>query len=299
MKWFYIFISIILFIYALLFFWKFFEPRYVLPKIIWFYWDKEMPLLIQQIKDYNRQALEGWDVRYLNEHTLGEYIKPWDFPSGYDKLISQHKADWIRAFLLMNHGGCWCDASIILNSGNSVNDLWEESVDIRSDFTGFYTDHLLENKHFKGIPVNIENWFFMVPQESRILRLWYDEFTKAITEGFPNYASSIIKEKGVNVIDYGAEVYFTQHKCLQVVLQRIKKLPPMILKPSRETMFKLHSICEENKSQKVVDSDNDWKRKCIMNSFKEQPEENRKIPFIKLSRFERETEIDISPFFKM
>lgn len=291
MKWFYTFLSIILFICALLIINRLIEKKYFLPKIIWFYWDTEIPLLIQQIKDYNRRALEGWDIRFLNEKTLGDYIKPWDFPTGYDTLIPQHKADWIRAFLLSRHGGCWCDASIILNSKKALNDLWEESIQIQSEFTGFYT-YYTENKLVKGIPTNIENWFFMVPQNSRIMRLWYEEYTGAIKEGFVTYRNRILKE-GINLDYYYSKgitdnVYFTQHFCMQAILQRSKVINPMILKSSGDTMFKLHKECKEE--EKV--------RTYVMNLFLHNPSYVRKIPYVKLTRYERETGIDISPYFK-
>ena len=266
---------------------------YDLPKIIWMYWDEvELPPLIKQIRTYNMSALEGWDVRFLNENMLDEYIKVWDYPAGFTDLIPQHKADWIRAFLLSRHGGCWCDASIILNSGEALNDLWKESVKKKSDFTGFYSSDTEENPTVKGIPVRIENWFFMVPQGSRIMRLWYEEFTGAVKDGLLAYRSRILKE-GINLDIYYSkgltdDVYFTQHFCMQAVLQRATTLPPMILIFSGESFSRLVRECNLEKGIS----------ECIMNRIRNNPDEVRKLPFIKLSRHERNTGIDISSFFK-
>ena len=268
------------------------QRTYVLPKIAWMYWDTvDLPPLIDQIRRYNTGAFKGWDIRFLNQHMLDEYIKVWDYPAGYKELIPQHKADWIRAFLLSRHGGCWCDASIILNSGAALNELWQESVDQQSDFTGFYTDHLDKKVTIKGVPCNIENWFFIVPRESRIMQLWYEEFTGAIKEGLLVYRNRIMKE-GTNLDIYFSnglndEVYFTQHFCLQAVLQRAKKLPPMILKFSGDSFFRINKECNLKKGTS----------ECVMNRIRNDHDNIRKIPFIKLSRHERETGIDISPFF--
>ena len=285
--------SVIIIFICLLWIQQFMTQRtYVLPKIAWMYWDTvDLPPLIDQIRRYNTGAFKGWDIRFLNQHMLDEYIKVWDYPAGYKELIPQHKADWIRAFLLSRHGGCWCDASIILNSGEALNELWQESVDQQSDFTGFYTDHLDKKVTIKGVPCNIENWFFIVPRESRIMQLWYEEFTGAIKEGLLVYRNRIMKE-GTNLDIYFSnglndEVYFTQHFCLQAVLQRAKKLPPMILKFSGDSFFRINKECNLKKGTS----------ECVMNRIRNDHDNIRKIPFIKLSRHERETGIDISPFF--
>jgi len=285
--------SVIIIFICFLWILKFMTDRvYDLRKIIWLYWDTvEVPPLIKQIRTYNTDALKGWDVRFLNEHMLDEYIKVWDYPAGFNELIPQHKADWIRAFLLSKHGGCWCDASIILNSRAALNDLWQESVDQQSDFTGFFTDHAGKKITIRGVPFNIENWFFIVPRDSKIMRLWYEEFTQAIKEGLLAYRNRILKE-GINLDVYylnglNDSVYFTQHFCLQAVLQRMKTHPPMILKFSGDSFFRINKECDLKKGVS----------ECIMNRIRDKPEEVRKIPFIKLSRHERDTGIDISPFF--
>ena len=85
--------SVIIIFICLLWIQQFMTQRtYVLPKIAWMYWDTvDLPPLIDQIRRYNTGAFKGWDIRFLNQHMLDEYIKVWDYPAGYKELIPQHK----------------------------------------------------------------------------------------------------------------------------------------------------------------------------------------------------------------
>jgi len=271
----------------------FVNNQYEIPKIAWFYWDAELPKLIQQIKDHNKSALKGWTVHYLNEKTVYDYIPRSAFPAKYEDLILQHKADWIRAYLLMTYGGCWIDASLILNDPECLNKLRDESYRRRSDFTGFYsTEKFIPTVSGTPISPNIENWFFMVPLNSRIMRLWYEEFTGAIDEGLLEYRDRI-RDEGVNLDEYfkagyDTNIYFSQHFCMQAILQKkLLIIPPMLLLSSGTHMFKIKNECIERKDIS----------KCIMDRLVIDPATNQLL-YIKLTGSERATKIDITPFFE-
>lgn len=276
------------------------KQGYLLPKIIWCYWDtEEKPKLIKQIEKNNKSKLAGWSIIYLNADTLKMYINENDFPRNYGSLISQHKADWLRVYLLEKYGGCWMDASIILNHKDAIDKLWQESVYKESDFTGFYTDSKFHS-HSSGaqIPLNIENWFIMVPAGSHIIKQWRKEYEKAIEIGFPSYRDKLLAE-GVNLTSFYPgnkplspetkdDVYFCQHLCIQKIFQQKYKLPSYILKDSDETMFRVRNECHE-KNPKLVD-------KCTMNAILKDVSV-KALPYIKLTRYERATGIDISEYF--
>ena len=76
------------------------SQTYHIPKIIWQFWDKDPPLMIQQMKTYNTKRLEGWDIRFLNADTIKEYIPDSALPPTFNKMIPQHQADWYRLYLL-------------------------------------------------------------------------------------------------------------------------------------------------------------------------------------------------------
>jgi len=275
-------IRILIFISFLLLITLAFLSSYSLPKIIWLYWDTpERPTLVQQIYDYNKDKLRGWDVRFLNKTDLPKYISDSDYPKNYSLLSTPHQADWIRLYLLKHYGGCWTDASIIFNDFSVMDRLYTQSVSIRSQLTGF---------SFKRTHLYIENWFIMAPKNSSVISLWFQEYTKAVEMGFMNYKHRLF-DLGVNLSKiykrHTDDVYLTQHACIQYVLQKqFLFTPPMIILPAEDAMLKIRQECN-------------YDCKCTMNTIRDKPEEARRLPFIKLVGCDRDTGIDISRYFSI
>jgi hypothetical protein len=268
------------------------EPTYDLPKYIWMYWDNENPpKLIQQIRDYTINRCKEWTVYFLNEKTVFNYIPAHKFPKKYKDLGSAHKADWIRLYLLKTYGGCWLDASIIINQVDELNKLHSDSIKIKSQFTGFCMykdDHPRTAKN--GIPYYIENWFIMGPRNGKVIDLWLKEYETAIDMGFLEYKKKLVSEKVyVNAITtpHDDGIYLTEHICIQKVFQKLlDPLPPTIFIDCIQTMFKLLAI------------DCGSKPDCLMNTLKNDKDVKNKYPYIKLRSEDRATNIDITEFFE-
>jgi len=269
-----------------------FNVPYILPKIVWMYWDTtDLPPLINMIKIHNISRLAGWEIKYLNKDNIINYIHPDEYPKKFDTLISQHKADWIRLALLSKYGGTWIDAAIIINDTHAIDKLYNNTFAIKSQFTGFsfknYEPNTLSNK---GVSLYIENWFIMAPVNSIIIKLWLAQFEKAIHMGFPAYKNYLTKKW----VDYSKiydsekedDVYLTQHACIQYVLQRQLELPlpPMIILPAENDMLKIRYNCGYDDA-------------CTMNTIKDKPDVARSLPYIKLVKGERNTNIDIGSYF--
>ena len=261
-----------------------------MPKTVWTFWDKnELPPLIEDIKQNNARKLNGWDIKYLIGTDIDKYISKEEYPRKFETLSIQHKADWMRLILLKKYGGVWMDASIIVNENKALNTLYNDSVSINSQFTGFsYKTYESNTKSKRGISLYIENWFIMAPVNSIVIRLWLAQYERAIEIGFDNYRK-ILDSEGIDtskVYNDPTDVYLTQHACLQYVLQKLlsEPVPPMIIVPAEETMFKIRYDCNND-------------GKCVMNKIKYRPDEVRKIPFIKLIGNERSSNIDISNYF--
>ena len=246
-------------------------------KQLWMYWDKKKPKLIQQIEEHNKKNLPGWKIIYLTDKNIHEYIP--SFPPKYKTLIPQHKSDWIRLYLIMTYGGVWCDASIIINSEKDMDELWEKTNTY--DFVGFYN-----GGKQNGIYEKIETWCFGSKKNGIVVTLWFHEFNQAIHEGYKPYRNRIAKNTNFSSYIKNKEFidYFTVFFCLQNVMQH-HPLPPMYLLDAYDSMFKLSREC---KLESPVS-------KCVMNRLKTK---KVKLPYIKLTRHERNTRINIDSYFK-
>ena len=252
--------------------------NYNIPKIAWSYWDNELPEQIQQIVDNNRKMLKGWKYIIVNKKNESTYVNLEDKPDT-SKLSVQHYSDWLRLYLLKAYGGLWIDISIILN--DSLDEFYNQSVVVDSELSGF------RGKHFEtsGLPV-IENWFIMAPRGSEVIRLWFEEYEKAINMGFIAYKKEAIKN-GVNYQNiFGKrmwEVYLTQHGCLQVVLQkRLGREPSMYLEDAADSMFKIHHECS-------------WEHSCLQEKINDYTF-SKQLPYIKL-RSEDRKGLDLALYF--
>jgi hypothetical protein len=248
-------------------------------KTIWMFWDHDKTKLIQQIESHNKKNLPSWKIIYLNNTTIHDYIS--SFPSKINTLIPQHKADWIRLYLISHYGGVWCDASIIINSEKAMDDIWEKTK--THDFVGFYN-----GKKVNGIYEKVENWCFASKKGGILVTKWLEEYNKAIQEGFKPYRERIFQTTDLDIYVKKKEFidYFTVYFCLQYVLQH-NSLPSMYMINAKDSMFKLGKLCKKIHNVKTA--------KCIMNLLKTK---KIKLPYIKLSRHERNTRINIDSYFK-
>jgi hypothetical protein len=257
-------------------------PKYSVPKIVWLYWDEEKkPPLIEAIHKYNLGKMEGWDVRFLNRESIHTYVDAQEYPAKLAEQKIQHQSDWYRLYLLSKYGGCWMDASIILNDPDALDDIWERSNEIRADITIFGTSSYNEDEgniykkfsHSSGmdIPLVIDNWFIMAPLHSTIAALWFEEYNTAMQQGLLAYKRACV-EDDVDIssiyFEDDDDTYLTMHICIQKIMQKdLANLPPILVLDSRDSMFKIHEGCE-------------WKQECIEEAILK--ENSRELPYIKL-----------------
>ena len=107
--------------------------------------------------------------------------------------------------------------------------MYTESVRSSSELSGFYlSSHTLNSVKESYI----ESWFIMAPPNSRVLSLWYEEFTEAVTGGFLPYKKKVFSAINVSNIysPTDEDTYLTIHSSLQYVLQvRIPSKPKLII----------------------------------------------------------------------
>lgn len=155
------------------------KSRRSLPKIIWIYWDSNPPTTVQYCISLVKKVNPEWDVRFLNSITIHDYID-----IDYDELQArthQQKSDVIRLELLYKYGGIWLDASVIVFSSFDI--IKQKIENSQVDMLGFYRDinNIDDEKPF------MENWFIASFKESDSLKVWKDEFIKALSMGVDKY----------------------------------------------------------------------------------------------------------------
>jgi len=251
--------------------------NYDIPKIIWSYWHNEnIPKYVNLVLNNRKVVLSGWEIKVLNDTTLKNYIC--DLPQNFNNLYQSHKADWIRLALIEKYGGCWLDATVIVNSLNRLNQIYNESLRNKSEFTGFYTPSALENNDPTSF---IESWFIMAPKNSRFISEALKEFNHAVSIGLPEYKIKVLKEYNINNNIYNKtnnDVYLSVYASFQIALNLgLKRQVNIILYNSYHTMYKLHYDCWNSEKR-------DYDSNCIVNAIKTNKVYVKKIPYIKLTK---------------
>jgi hypothetical protein len=199
------------------------------PKIIWMIWDSEnYPLLLTKNIELLKKHNPDHDVIVVHLNNVEKYIDKNTIHKSYDKQIIQHKSDIIRILLLLKYGGTYVDATFLINK--PLNELFPyENV----EFAGFHSHFMNNYKH--NSPV-IENWFMRASPNSKFIKLWKNEFYKALNNK-PLYIFKNYKYKQ----NITSTMYLTQHLCAQVVLQKNKHFEKRFkLYNSEYTAFKIH-----------------------------------------------------------
>jgi hypothetical protein len=104
---------------------------------------------------------------------------------------------------------------------------------------------------------------------------------------YKNYIKNNLNIRLCNNIDkFGT--YLTQHMAIQVVLQNrinynYNYTPKLLLLKSEDSMLKLSTDCN-------------WDSGCVKNKF-ENTIDIKKLPYIKLTRFERDSGLNLEKYF--
>lgn len=172
-----------------------------IPRSITTFWEGPRTELIEQsLATWSRYAL-GWEVRLVTQATLAEHLDVQALPRGWENLTMQHLSDLVRLELVGSLGGVWLDASVALTQ---PLESWVPEVSKDGALRGFDLDFaLLQRKevsaagadwqrHFHSdgalLPISdppppqrvFESWAFAAPRDCLALRLWREEFRRAV-----------------------------------------------------------------------------------------------------------------------
>jgi len=252
--------------------------KYYLPKKTWTYWDNDIPPYVENIINLRNANLDGYEHIILSDSNIYNYIDKKEFPKNYNQLGKQHKADWIRLYLLYKYGGTWIDSSIIITKLNDINEIYDNCYKNKYELMAFYLDQrLINNDKY----TYIENWFLIAPVNSNIIKKWKQEFEYAIDIGFDEYY-----QRNKNIVDLSnlgnLNEYLTMHSTIKKLITHNEVDKNKIyLKKADDDMFNLHIKCN-------------WDTTCIHDALKNNKHLNLK--YVKLRGNDRDDSIIINFF---
>jgi hypothetical protein len=196
---------VILFLCVLLFCVK---PIYIIPKVIWTYWDNDnIPLSVQT-------CITSWEIHnpdhtivILNKKNLNSYIDEDVFNFKF-ATTPQRTSDFVRLCVLAKYGGTWADSTILMTKPlDNTPSVYE--------FIGYYLKGFTTKKQY---PV-IENWFFRCTPCSQFIVKWRDIFLSINNyETIEDYVEYM--KKNIDVQNIQGLSYLTMHLAAQYVLQK-------------------------------------------------------------------------------
>lgn len=188
-----------------------------IPKIIWTYWDSNMPDSVTTLINQWKYLNPTWTINVLSKDTLSLYIKSSELPEGfYDgKESPQHSSDMVRVVLLHKYGGVWVDGSTIMMK--SLDWVLEEFNKTHIHYLGY---HMPSFTTIKDKPI-IENWFMASKPKTRFIGLIKNEMMKAFGRRV-EYIDNIIQAQKVDLqnIPKGLIKYLWMHVIIQKILKK-------------------------------------------------------------------------------
>lgn len=213
-----------------------------IPKTIWTYWDgPDPPGSVKKCMQTWRNYNPGYDINLISPQNLSEFLPGVDILGMKMANTPQRTSDLVRVHVLAEHGGVWCDSTIMMTA--PIDFVHHQKG---AEFVGY---HLAGWNTKREWPV-IENWFFACPPKSDFICKWRDTFVKINDFDDPNKYVETLKKKGVNIDGIRDADYLTMHVAAQYVIQ--KQMTPEAV----ETKLKL--LEAEDGPLKHM-ARNDWK----------------------------------------
>lgn len=196
----------------------------VFPKIIWLYWQGDMPTLVQHCIDQIKTLHPDYAVHVLDPQSVNKFIQ-FDLQSPVlQKATAQQHADLIRFDLLYHHGGIWLDASIMLYEKlDWIVQLMHETQ------TQSFAYYRKKNTTLPEFPV-IENWLLATLPQQAFFKRWFEELFAAIEGGVAQYIQAI-RANYPNYDDYFQRIGRLEYLVAYVACQKVMRddMPSMVL----------------------------------------------------------------------
>lgn len=243
------------------------------PRIIWSFYDRELPLPIREMVDTTLENIEGkWKFYFLTYENVSSYIDISKFPPWFYGYLPAHQSDFIRLLLLEKYGGWWIDSSIIINDNLVLEDLYKECVDKKCELVAICNKQCPRKM--------IENSFFYAPKGSEVIKEWVKEVSQVHELGRENYMYSLYRT-GVTI---PSDVFWPKYPVMSPYLssfaaqqKALDRLVPrntsLVIHKGQDLLFKLNYDCKLN-------------IKCIKKNYMNK-NKRKEYPIIKLNSYVR------------
>lgn len=203
-----------------------------IPKIVWVFWMQGLenaPKLVKSCINNIKQQFNDYKIVLLSKENISTYVKLPNFileKWNEGIITTTHFSDILRNNLLLNHGGYWIDATVLITG--KIPTLIENS-----SFFLFQSYKPGSN----GKKVNISSWFIGSVKDNPVL-----EVTQKMLFNY--------WKKHNRLIDY-----FLYHNFLQMSLYHYSEIYRQIPKYTNETahylLFELQNYYNEEKYQDI------------------------------------------------
>ena len=236
--------------------------NYILPKKIFCYWNdySNNPIINEHIMTWKKHVPSDWQINIIDSKNLHNFASK-EFIDKYNYLNPVRFSDFLRLELLLNNGGVWLDASVIISNGAFLDTFYNEMITKHYDATLF---ELTDKTNMKHAPY-LENWFIMAPKNSKLIKDLYTEFIKSENIGFLNYKNNILLPSGIslsNTIGYEDSTYLMQHAIINFLFHKKPSYYNVNIKDSYDSMFKIHNQCnwDHRKIIEFIINNKDWSK---------------------------------------
>lgn len=189
-----------------------------IPKIIWMYWDSEVPKLVNNCFRQVQQLNPEYQIYILNSDLISDFCDL-DF-SIYENLTPQQRSDLLRFYLLYHYGGIWLDASVITYT--NLDWIIDYCIENKTSTFAYYR---AANVTVKEYPV-IENWLLASEKGNIFFKHWLDELSYALQLGVRNYIAEI-KNTRKNYSDYFQNIGLLEYLVAYVACQKVLRETPV------------------------------------------------------------------------
>ena len=190
------------------------EQNSIIPKIIWMYWEGELPLFVEKCVENIKNKNPTYEVNFLTPQTVHNFCNIND--SHLKNATPQQKADLIRFDLIYQFGGIWLDASTIVYE----NLDWIQDI-ISKNKTNSFAYYRAKNTTNSQYPV-LENWLLASTEKNIFFIKWFDELYLAIKFGPKAYIQQL-KDTEENYQDLFQEIGRLEYLVAYVACQKIMR----------------------------------------------------------------------------